>query len=86
VHRYFDGETDVLPSFYQDRMQRDLGPFMELLPDGATRHDPNAYLHAEADAPKPADGLTPVQARRARARAALAAAASHPPVPVPAQT
>jgi hypothetical protein len=88
VHRYFDGETDVLPSFYQDRMQRDLGPFMELLPEGATRHDPNAYLHAEADAPKPADGLTPVQARRARARAAASAtaAALHPSTPAPAQS
>jgi len=84
VHRYFDGESDVLPSFYEDRMRRDLGPFMQLLPEGATRHDPNAYLNAEAAAPK-TDEVTPVQARRARARAAVAAAASHPPAPAPAQ-
>ncbi len=85
VHRYFDGETDVLPSFYADRMRHDLGPFMELLPEGGARHDPNAYLRAEAAAPKPADGLTPVQARRARARAAAAAtaAALHPAAPAP---
>jgi hypothetical protein len=76
VNRYFDGDSDVLPSFYEDRMRRDLGPFMSLLPQGATRHDPNAYLHAEAAAPPPADGLTPVQARRARARAAATATAT----------
>ncbi len=87
VHRYFDGESDVLPSFYEDRMRRDLGPFMTLLPQGATQHDPNAYLHAEAAAPKP-DGLTPVQARRARARASAAAtaAALHPSAPAPTQS
>jgi hypothetical protein len=86
VHRYFDGESDVLPSFYEDRMRRDLGSFMQLLPQGATRHDPNAYLNAEAAAPKPDGEVTPVQARRARARAAVAEAASHPPAPVPVQT
>jgi hypothetical protein len=74
VHRYFDGESDVLPSFYEDRMRRDLGPFMSILPPGATRHDPNAYLHAEAAAPKGDGELTAVQARRARARAAVASA------------
>jgi hypothetical protein len=73
VHRYFDGESDVLPSFYEDRMRRDLGPFMSILPAGATRHDPNAYLHAEAAAPKAEGELTAVQARRARARAAAIA-------------
>jgi hypothetical protein len=86
VHRYFDGESDVLPSFYEDRMRRDLGSFMQLLPEGGARHDPNAYLNAEAAAPKPDGEVTPVEARRARARAAAAAAASHPPAPVPAQT
>jgi hypothetical protein len=82
VHRYFDGESDVLPSFYEDRMRRDLGPFMSILPAGATRHDPNAYLHAEAAAPKAEGELTAVQARRARARAA-AASASQPSATAP---
>jgi hypothetical protein len=82
VHRYFDGESDVLPSFYEDRMRRDLGPFMSILPPGAARHDPNAYLHAEAAAPKAEGELTAVQARRARARAA-AASASQPSVTAP---
>jgi hypothetical protein len=82
VHRYFDGESDVLPSFYEDRMRRDLGPFMSILPPGAARHDPNAYLHAEAAAPKAEGELTAVQARRARARAA-AAGAPQPPVTAP---
>jgi len=27
-------------SFYQERLERDLGPFMPLLPTGATQHDP----------------------------------------------
>ena len=83
VHRYFDGESDVLPSFYEDRMRRDLGPFMSILPPGATRHDPNAYLHAEAAAPKAEGELTAVQARRARARAAAASAASQPSATAP---
>jgi hypothetical protein len=82
VHRYFDGESDVLPSFYEDRMRRDLGPFMSILPPGAARHDPNAYLHAEAAAPKVEGELTAVQARRARARAAVASA-SQPPATAP---
>jgi hypothetical protein len=44
VRRFFDGETSVIPSFYVDRIRRDLGPFWEHLPAGALDHDPNAYL------------------------------------------
>jgi hypothetical protein len=48
VRRFFDGETDVVPSFYVDRIKRDLGPFWRHLPPGALNHDPNAYLKKAA--------------------------------------
>ncbi|MGH7540120.1 MAG: radical SAM protein, partial [Gemmatimonadota bacterium] len=41
---YFEGETDQLPSFFRDRVRRDLGPLWEFLPEGALEHDPKAYL------------------------------------------
>ena len=44
VRRFFDGETSTVPSFYVDRIKRDLGPFWQHLPPGALDHDPNAYL------------------------------------------
>jgi hypothetical protein len=47
VRRYFEGETDTLPDFYTNRIKSDLGTFWNYLPEGALRHDPNAYLHAE---------------------------------------
>jgi len=49
VRRYFNSETDTLPAFYEDRVKHDLGPFWPMLPDGALRHDPNAYLNAERE-------------------------------------
>jgi hypothetical protein len=51
VRRYLDGETNVLPAFYHRRIQRDLGPLYQYLPEGALYHDPNAYL---ASTPRPA--------------------------------
>jgi hypothetical protein len=51
--RYFEGETDDLPSFYPNRVKRELGPFWEFLPEGALRHDPNAYLRAEGNVGQP---------------------------------
>ncbi len=42
--RYFEQETTVLPKFYVDLAQKDLGPLWEWLPEGAMDHDPNAYL------------------------------------------
>jgi hypothetical protein len=45
MRRFFDGETSEVPSFYVERVKRDLGPLWEFLPAGALRHDPNAYLH-----------------------------------------
>ena len=41
---FFEQETTSLPRFYQDLVQKDLGPLWEWLPAGALFHDPNAYL------------------------------------------
>ena len=43
---YFEGDTSVLPEFFQHRMRRDLGVFWEALPEGALAHDQNAYLRS----------------------------------------
>jgi hypothetical protein len=43
--RYFEGETNELPSFYKNIIQQDLGIWWRWLPNGAFNHDPNAYLH-----------------------------------------
>ena len=53
VRRFFEGETEEIPSFYADRVKRDLGPLWEALPDGALLHDVKAYLrksHGAAEA------------------------------------
>src|SRR5262249_60564752 len=34
VRNYLEGETDVLPAFYHERIRRDLAPLYEYLPDG----------------------------------------------------
>ncbi len=44
---YFDRETDILPSFYVNRVKQDLGPLWEHLPHGALHHNPRAYLEAQ---------------------------------------
>jgi hypothetical protein len=41
---FFEGETTEVPAFYVERVRRDLGPFWDWLPEGALRHDPNAFL------------------------------------------
>jgi hypothetical protein len=41
---YFEGESDVLPQFFIDRVRKDLGPMWEHLPEGALEHDPYAFL------------------------------------------
>ena len=48
VRRFFEGETSEVPAFYTDKVRRDLGPWWDVLPPGALRHDPNAYLKAQA--------------------------------------
>ena len=48
VRRFFDGDTQTVPAFYQGKVRRDLGPLWEALPAGAMEHDPNAYLRAHS--------------------------------------
>jgi hypothetical protein len=55
VRDYFEGETDVLPQFYVQRIRSELGGAYRFLPEGALSHDPNAYLHATTE---PALGAT----------------------------
>ena len=43
---YFEGESTTLPTFFLERVRRDLGPLWSWLPKGALYHDPNAYLAA----------------------------------------
>jgi hypothetical protein len=44
LRAFFDGETREIPSFYVNRVKRDLGPFWNFLPPGALVHDAEAYL------------------------------------------
>jgi hypothetical protein len=53
LRRFFEQETTELPEFYREQVRRDLGPFWDWLPPGALVHDENAYLAAEAQAPRP---------------------------------
>jgi hypothetical protein len=50
MRRFFDGETPTVPTFYADRVRRDLGALWEWLPAGALEHDPNAYLRSRSGA------------------------------------
>ena len=51
LRSFLDGETTALPGFYADQMRKDLGPFWDALPEGALRHDPNAYLRSHEARP-----------------------------------
>ncbi|MFQ5570616.1 MAG: B12-binding domain-containing radical SAM protein [Rhodothermales bacterium] len=44
LRNFFEGETEEIPSFYLDRMKRELGEFWAFLPEGAIQHDQYAYL------------------------------------------
>ena len=46
--KYFEGASDSVPEFYVNRVKRDLGPHWDFLPEGALRHDPNAYLNSKS--------------------------------------
>ena len=46
VRAFFDRETDTVPAFYTDMVQKELGSLRNWLPAGALEHDPNAYLKA----------------------------------------
>jgi hypothetical protein len=63
VRAYLEGDTEVLPEFYLDRIRRELGPMYEYLPEGALYHDPNAYLGSVAEEPEVAP--VPLRSRRA---------------------
>jgi hypothetical protein len=45
--QYFEQESDILPSFYQDKMRKDLGFMWDSLPEGAIQHDPYAFLKSQ---------------------------------------
>ena len=49
---YFEGETNQLPLFYKDIIQKDLGPWWHWLPEGALNHDTNAYMHKSRELEK----------------------------------
>jgi len=42
---YFEGEKKQLPQFYRKVIEKDLGVWMQWLPEAALEHDQNAYLH-----------------------------------------
>ena len=41
---YFEGETNQLPPLYKSMIKKDLGIWMDRLPEAALEHDQNAYL------------------------------------------
>jgi hypothetical protein len=45
---FFEQKTEVIPQFYIDRIRKDLGSTWDLLPEGALRHDQNAFLKSHA--------------------------------------
>jgi hypothetical protein len=62
LRAFFEGESEVLPEFYVERVRRELGPFYEYLPDGALMHDQEAYLKTHTAGAQ----LTTLSARSAR--------------------
>jgi hypothetical protein len=50
VRDFFEQESDVLPQFYVDQIQRELGPMWHALPEGAIFHDPYAYAKSQENA------------------------------------
>ena len=56
LRAFFDGRSTELPAFYRNRLQRQLGPLWEALPEGALMHDPNAYLKRSEGRPLTARG------------------------------
>jgi hypothetical protein len=66
VGAFIEGETRVLPKFYEDRIRRSLGPLWEMLPEGALMHDQNAYLNSQPEGIAPARIAQVGPARAAR--------------------
>jgi hypothetical protein len=65
VRAFHEGETTEIPAFYVDRIKRELGPLYEWLPEGALKHDPNAYLKSTTEA----SPLVKLRTQPARVRA-----------------
>ena len=63
IRAFFEGQTEILPKFYEARIRQDLGPLWDLLPPGALDHDHHAYrksaqaLPARAPARRAARGV-----------------------------
>jgi hypothetical protein len=49
---YFEQETAELPHFYIDLVRKEMGALWDLLPTGALKHDPYAYLKTEGGRPQ----------------------------------
>jgi hypothetical protein len=45
---YFEGESDQMPALYDKIIRKDLGEWMQWLPQGALQHDQNAYMRKHA--------------------------------------
>ncbi len=56
VRRFVEGESTVLPKFYENRIRKNLGPLWGALPEGALMHDQNAYLNSQ-----PVPAVAPVR-------------------------
>jgi hypothetical protein len=48
MRRFFEGETTEIPTFFSDRVRRELGTLWQFLPEGALQHDPMAYAKRES--------------------------------------
>lgn len=44
---YFEGESETLPQFYLDIIEKELGYMYKWLPKGAVYHDHHAYLNKQ---------------------------------------
>jgi hypothetical protein len=53
LRAFFEGETREVPAVLVDQVRQHLGPLWEWLPEGALRHDPNAYLESGSVHPLP---------------------------------
>jgi hypothetical protein len=47
--KYFEGDSTQLPAFYKNIIERDLGSWMQWLPDGALEHNQNAYFQKKGN-------------------------------------
>lgn len=46
LRAFFEGRTREVPAVLADQVRTHLGPLWKYLPEGALRHDPEAYLHS----------------------------------------